>query len=236
MKKDSVFEKPLESQFTFNEEVVSVFDDMIERSVPFYRQMISLSSYFVRQNISEGGRVYDLGSSTGNTLFLIEKESDKKLELLGLDSSQAMVELSQKKASALNSSVQFVEGDVLECDFLETDAFISNFTLQFIRPLARERFVKKIYDALKPGGIFILSEKLTSEDQKLSKQMIELYHAHKKEQGYSEYEIAKKREALENVLVPYTQEENVAMLKEAGFKSVEVLFRWVNFATFFARK
>ena len=45
-----------------------------------------------------------------------------------------------------------------------------------------------------------------------------------------------KREALENVLIPYTQDENEAMLKEAGFKYSELLFRWANFALFIAYK
>jgi tRNA (cmo5U34)-methyltransferase len=114
--------------------------------------------------------------------------------------------------------------------------FVSNYTLQFIRPLHREKLVKKIYDALNEGGAFIFSEKLISSDKKLNKELIELYYAFKKSQGYSEYEIAQKREALENVLVPYTQEENIQMIKDAGFKHCEVVFRWANFATFIAIK
>ena len=43
-----------------------------------------------------------------------------------------------------------------------------------------------------------------------------------------------RREALENVLIPYTQDENVEMLKNAGFKHIEIIFRWCNFATFLA--
>ncbi|MCI5632368.1 MAG: tRNA (cmo5U34)-methyltransferase, partial [Helicobacter sp.] len=53
-------------------------------------------------------------------------------------------------------------------------------------------------------------------------------------QGYSDFEIAKKREALENVLVPYSEAENRAMLLNAGFSCVETLFAWVNFRSFVA--
>ena len=66
--------------------------------------------------------------------------------------------------------------------------------------------------------------------------MIDIYYEYKKNKGYSEYEIAQKREALENVLIPYTQDENVEMLKNAGFKHIEIIFRWCNFATFLAFK
>jgi tRNA (cmo5U34)-methyltransferase len=45
-----------------------------------------------------------------------------------------------------------------------------------------------------------------------------------------------KREALENVLVPYSEEENILMAKNAGFSHCEVLLRWANFCTFIAIK
>jgi tRNA (cmo5U34)-methyltransferase len=64
----------------------------------------------------------------------------------------------------------------------------------------------------------------------------QLYFDFKRQQGYSDFEIAQKREALENVLIPYTEEENKAMLKNAGFSTIETIFKWGNFATFIAKK
>jgi tRNA (cmo5U34)-methyltransferase len=121
-------------------------------------------------------------------------------------------------------------------DLYGAKLIISNYTLQFIRPLLREKLVKKIYDALSENGIFIFSEKVISSHKVLNKHCIDEYYAFKKNQGYSEFEIAQKREALENVLIPYTQEENLQMIKDAGFSHCEVIFKWVNFATFIAIK
>jgi tRNA (cmo5U34)-methyltransferase len=106
--------------------------------------------------------------------------------------------------------------------------------LQFIRPLVREKLIKKLADSLKKEGIFIFSEKVISHNSKLNKDLIECYYDFKKTQGYSEYEIMQKREALENVLVPYSEEENIEMALENGFSHCEVVFRWANFATFIA--
>ena len=111
-----------------------------------------------------------------------------------------------------------------------------NYTLQFIRPPKRQDFVAKIYRSLNDGGVFVFSEKLIFEDKTLSKNMIEIYEKYKLEQGYSRYEIAQKREALENVLIPYTEAENRNLALSAGFKNVECMFRWANFATFVAFK
>jgi tRNA (cmo5U34)-methyltransferase len=41
---------------------------------------------------------------------------------------------------------------------------------------------------------------------------------------------------LENVLIPYTEEENKKMILDAGFSHCETIFKWVNFATFIAIK
>ncbi len=118
----------------------------------------------------------------------------------------------------------------------EFDAIVSNYTMQFIRPQKRESLCKKIHNSLQKNGIFIMSEKLVCEDKWLDKRLIDIYHAFKAQNGYSKTEISKKREALENILIPFSQNENIAMLENAGFRAVEVVFRFGNFATFIALK
>jgi tRNA (cmo5U34)-methyltransferase len=58
----------------------------------------------------------------------------------------------------------------------------------------------------------------------------------KRRNGYDEMEISQKREALENVLIPYRVDENVELLKRSGFSEVETFFRWYNFCGFVALK
>lgn len=235
--RDEIFKDKLEKQFEFDESVVSVFDDMIDRSVPFYREQISLIAHFASLSLSEGGRVYDLGSSTGNVLFELYKSIPSHTELIGLDSSLAMIERARLKARAYEAcNIKFLHQDFLEYEFLPSKVMIASWTMQFVRPLMRERMISKIYQSLEHNGIFLMSEKMVSSDKVLDRLMIERYHQYKATQGYSQIEINQKREALENVLVPYTQEENFSMLKNAGFKSVEILFKWVNFALLIARK
>ncbi|PHR57581.1 MAG: carboxy-S-adenosyl-L-methionine synthase CmoA [Arcobacter sp.] len=236
MKTDKVFDKPIKKQFEFDEEVAVVFDDMLSRSVPFYDEAMKLTSHFASININKGEKVYDLGCSTASLLLEIERKCEVEIELIGIDNSQAMLDQASKKLHAFNSKIQLDCGDILTYDYKQAAVICSNYTLQFVRPPVRANFVKKIYDALKPGGLFIFSEKVISQDNELNKQMIDTYYNYKKAQGYSEYEIVQKREALENVLIPYTEEENLKMLKDAGFKHCDSVFKWVNFETFVARK
>jgi len=232
--KDKIFNKPIQKQFEFDEEVASVFDDMLNRSVPFYKENLKLQIDILKNFLQKGDLVIDLGSSTGT--FLIELTKKVDIKAIGLDNSPAMIKRAKNKAKAFGSKAEFIEADFLEYNLSNAKAIIANYTIQFVRPLKREKLIKKIYDSLNENGIFLMSEKLITENKKLNKIMIDIYYEYKKKMGYSEFEIAQKREALENVLIPYTMDENIEMLKNAGFKSIEVIFRWNNFASFIAFK
>jgi len=233
---DKVFTKPIKKQFEFDEEVAAVFDDMLERSVPFYKESQKITQFFVKKNLPEDGLVYDLGCSTASLLLNIHRDLDLNATLIGLDTSDAMLDQARKKCEAYGANIEVINADILEYNYKRADLFISNYTLQFIRPLMREKLIKKLANSLKKEGLFIFSEKVISHHSKLNKDLIECYYDFKKTQGYSEYEIMQKREALENVLVPYSEEENIKMALENGFSHCEIVFRWANFATFIAIK
>ncbi len=233
---DTVFTKPIKKQFEFDEEVAAVFDDMLERSVPFYKESQKITQFFALKNLEEGGVLYDLGCSTASLLLNIHRDLKVNAELVGLDNSEAMLAQARRKCEAYGVKIDVQNADILEYEYKKADVFVSNYTLQFIRPLVREELVKKIANSMKEKGVFIFSEKVISHQTKLNKDLIECYYDFKKTQGYSEYEIMQKREALENVLVPYSEEENIKMARSCGFSHCEVVFRWANFATFIAIK
>ncbi len=233
---DKVFTKPIKKQFEFDEEVAAVFDDMLERSVPFYKESQKITQFFALKNLNENGVLYDLGCSTASLLLNIHRSLEVNAELIGLDNSEAMLAQAKRKCEAYGAKIDVLNADILEYDYKDADVFISNYTLQFIRPLVREELIKKIASSLTKEGVFIFSEKVISHHSKLNKDLIECYYGFKKEQGYSEYEIMQKREALENVLVPYSEDENIKMALNCGFSHCEVVFRWANFCTFMAIK
>lgn len=237
--KDTLFNKSLNKRFCFDEKVAHVFDDMLERSIPYYHEMLNLGAYFIAQNLKENTNVnpliYDLGCSTGNFFIALNQQIQQDIELVGIDNSMPMLKKAQEKLKDFNN-VRFECMDFLEVEFKEASAFSLLFVLQFVRPMQREVLLKKIYNSLALNGVLLVGEKIMSEDRILDKQMIELYYLYKQNQGYSHNEIAFKREALENVLVPYSLKENIALLESVGFKHVEAVFKWVNFTLLAARK
>lgn len=237
MKQDNIFSEKIKKEFEFDEKVASVFDDMLSRSVPFYKEVIDICTYFIIKNINTNDTVLDLGCSTASLLIELSKKSKVELNLIGIDSSKAMLELAKKKIDAFNLNIKLLEGDILKLDFQkDCSAIVSNYTIQFVRPIYREELFKKIFDSLKSDGIFIFSEKIVTDDKILNKDIIDKYYEFKKNNGYSDFEIIQKREALENVLIPYTENENITIAKKVGFKSVNTIFKWLNFSTFIARK
>jgi len=236
MKEDKVFSRKISKKFEFDEAVASVFDDMLSRSVPFYDEVRKLIIALILSEQEAGKKVLDLGSSTAKFLLSLHSKMEVELQLKGLDNSQAMLDRAEQKCAAFGADIDLELADMLNYEYKNEDVIVANYTLQFIRPMQRIELIKKLYRGLNGKGVFIFSEKVVFKDKKLDKELIDVYYDYKKEQGYSEYEIAQKREALENVLIPFTIEENIQMCREAGFNSVDTIFQWANFVTFVAKK
>jgi len=239
-RRDQLFEeqKPIRASFTFDKAVADVFDDMVSRSVPFYEELQKCVVELTWAFAAPGSAVYDLGCSTGTTLKLLaEAITDPTIRLIGYDNSEAMLEQASMKLATCRDQVDLRLRNI-DPDVPLTDASVvlSNWTLQFIRPIQREALVRHIYESLQKGGCVLLCEKVVAEDSMLARLYVDLYHEFKRRRGYSDNEIARKREALENVLIPYRIDENLLMLKEAGFTLCDVYFRWYNWAAFIAIK
>ncbi|MBC8208754.1 MAG: carboxy-S-adenosyl-L-methionine synthase CmoA [Desulfobulbaceae bacterium] len=238
--KDTLFHvNRIDRDFVFTDRVVEVFDDMVDRSVPFYQEVIKANAQLLAAHLNSGDLVVDLGCATGTTLLqLTGLLKNLQLRFLGLDNSPAMLDKARLKAELFSKQklISFTLGDITKVNQPETGAFLLNYTLQFIRPPQRLAFVRRLHTNLRPGGVLMLSEKTIVNHSALNRHYIDIYHAFKRERGYSELEIANKREALENVLIPFSIEENKALLKEAGFSCVEVFFQWFNFSSLIAIK
>lgn len=240
-KEDKVFaiENKRIHDFKFDEKVADVFDDMVGRSVPFYDEIQKMSCALTKDFAQKNTNIYDLGCSTGTTFEMLHPTIDESIAFIGIDNSKPMLEQARKKLSHIgkNRTLKFEYADIENGYVLENASVVLMvLTLQFVRPLYREKIAKKIYDGMNKNSALIIVEKLLSADSTLNRLFIDHYYDYKRNQGYSETEIVQKREALENVLIPYRMEENVALLKDAGFKHVEDFFRWYNFSGIIAIK
>ena len=241
MSKDKLFDekRAFIHNFDFGAATANVFDDMLDRSVPFYQEIQRMMSEMCTDFAAPGTNLYDLGCSTCTTFLAIEHCIPPDVTCVGVDSSPEMLEKAKEKLTQRKFSRPFS----LECADLNmgvavqnASVVILNLTLQFVRPLSRERLIRGISGGVNEGGCLILVEKVLSANSTINRLFIKYYYEMKKRNGYTELEIAQKREALENVLIPYHFDENRKLLLDNGFKACDIFFRWYNFCGMLAIK
>jgi len=236
--RDEIYKDKVDiSKFTFDQKVVDVFDDMVLRSVPGYKQMIELIGLAGRTYPVINSNAYDLGCSTGSvTLSIASNLKSESVKIFSIDNSKEMIEQCSKNLSGTEANIEYICDDIENIQFENASLIVLNLTLQFIKPKNRSKLVKRMYDSLLPGGALIISEKTIHENEEINKSLISLHESFKRENGYSETEIAQKRKSIEDVLIPESIELHLKRLSDAGFKKPLVQMQCINFASFLAVK
>lgn len=236
---DTLFSDPLRAPgpFRFDGDVVAVFPDMIRRSVPGYETVIAMSGLLARRYAQADTTLYDLGCSLGaSTLSIRRRVAGIGCRIVGVDSSPAMIARCREIVAADDGEVpvELVEGDITRVPLADASMVVLNYTLQFLPPAQRLPLLRRVHAALRPGGILVMSEKVLFADEAVNRLNIAMHHDFKRAHGYSELEIAGKRDSLENVLVAETLETHRERLAQAGFAAAEVWFQCFNFASLIA--
>ena len=236
--RDNLFNKQSDiADFRFDQEVVKVFDDMVRRSVPGYDSMIQMIGLIARMYGQDNTNYYDLGSSTGAiTLSIALNNKSKNNQFFAIDNSKEMVEQCEKNLHNKVDNLQAICDDINQVQIKSASIVVLNLTLQFIDVNLRSNLIKKIYDGLESGGILIISEKIHFDDAVTQNQITKLHMDFKKENGYSELEIANKRQAIENVLITETKEQHLNRLRDCGFVETSCFFQCLNFVSFLSVK
>lgn len=228
--------------FVFDDQVVSVFPDMINRSVPGYSLVVPMIGLLARQYAQPGSNLYDLGCSLGAvSLAMRNAVRAEGAKIIAVDNSSDMMRQFEKRLEEENSGSSTVRVEPLLQNILDTrvenaSVVALNFTLQFIDPASRPGLLGGIAAGLNPGGVLVLSEKIHFEDPSEQALQTQWHHDFKRAQGYSDLEIARKRDALENVMKTDSMQKHKDRLEQAGFKRVYQWFQGFNFVSLVAFK
>jgi tRNA (cmo5U34)-methyltransferase len=242
MKDDNIYKTEDGSEpFRFNENVARVFPDMLQRSIPGYAASIEAIGALAARYVRPGTNCYDLGCSLGAaTLAMRQGIAEPCCRVVAVDTAPAMVKRCKEivaeddRLNGPETQVDVIEGDIRNIEFTNASMIVLNYTLQFIEPVDRDALLQRIFDGLNEGGLLLLSEKVVDEDDHMESLLVNLHHEHKRRNHYSELEIARKRAALENVLVPETVAVHRERLRRAGFSRTGVWLRYFNFVSIIA--
>jgi tRNA (cmo5U34)-methyltransferase len=242
MSEDRIFKTENGSEpFRFNEAVARVFPDMLRRSIPGYAASIEAIGSLAARYVRPGTTCYDLGCSLGAaTIAMRHGIAEPCCRVVAVDCSSAMIERCREvvaeddRLNGPETQVDVVESDIRDMTFANASMVVLNYTLQFVDPGGREELLERIHAGLNEGGILVLSEKVVDEDPQLEQLFVDLHHEHKRRHHYSALEVARKRAALENVLVPESVTAHRARLERVGFSHSAVWLRYFNFVSIIA--
>lgn len=222
-------------KWEFDAEVADSFDDMLSRSIPQYevmrRAVVDVGSRYHQP----GTHVVDLGCSRGEALATFHERLGSTASYLGVEVSEPMLEAARRRFEGTHVRVEHMD---LRTAYPSPTASVtlSVLTLQFVPIEHRLRILRDAWRHTAPGGAFILVEKVLGATADLDALMVDLYYQRKREAGYSQEDIDRKRLSLEGVLVPVSSRWNEEMLASAGFREVDCVWRWMNFAAWVAVK
>jgi tRNA (cmo5U34)-methyltransferase len=225
--------------FSFNREVAEVFEDMLVRSVPLYKESVQRQAELARRFFQPGTRIYDLGCSHGNFgVRLNALFRQTPFTLVGVDTSGPMLEKYRNRLTPPEPGrcIHLVCGAMEDISILNASVVVINLTLQFLNPVKREDLICRIFSGMVPGGVLLLMEKTVYPEPAIHQMHLDVYQQFKRENGYSDLEISQKRDALEKVLIPDTLETHFQRLHQAGFSHVHVWLKWFNFSAIMAVK
>lgn len=237
---DNIYQTPLEQvpHFRFDQAVARVFPDMIQRSVPGYAETVAMSGIIAGRYAQPNTQLYDLGCSLGAvTLAMRHAVKTADCRIIGVDNSEHMIERA-KHFVALDEGkieVELLCADILSTPITNASVTALNFVLQFIAPEKRLALLENIAQATVAGGALILSEKICFEPEEQDLQQA-LHWDFKRANGYSDLEVSQKRSAIEEVLIPETEQVHIERLKAAGFSQVIRWYQCFNFVSFLAVK
>ncbi len=242
MSRDRIFkDRGSDEPFRFDASVAEVFPDMLERSIPGYAATIEAIGSLAARFVRPGTRCYDLGCSLGAaSIAMRQAVVADGCRIIAVDNSRAMIErcaeIIAKDAGddASGTPIELVEADLRELAIDNASMVVLNYTLQFVARADRDRLLRRICAGMVDGGVLVLSEKVIDDDPEIEALLVDLYHEHKRRNDYSALEIARKRTALENVLVPESVATHRARLEAAGFRHSGVWLRYYNFVSIVA--
>lgn len=188
-----------------NETVRNFFNEKIDSYDDVHAQYMDTKAVLGDNLDKNSKNILDLGGGTGLELIhLFELYPDAHVTVI--DITENMVE--KLKTRDFADKVTTICGDFFEVDFGDNyDAVISTSALHHFKKDEKVILYKKIYDCLKDGGQFLNSD-FIAEDEEFEKEQL--------------YEIENEFDKYKHIDIPLTLEHELEVLKEVGFKDIEV--------------
>lgn len=211
------------SDWTF-EQFGGEFDTHVAAHLPGYADVQRLVSLIAAFTVPVGGKVADLGCSTGASAATISVMGrGVKFHLYDLDTS--MIEAAQARLNGVDAT--FHVGDITDgLAHRDADLTLALWVLQFISPAAWRRVLAAARSRSTPRGAILVAAKTQHADPRWEEIAVAALDDYKAQAGVSAEERAAKTASLRGVMTAAPAAAIAAELTAAGWHSPTVLWRW----------
>jgi tRNA (cmo5U34)-methyltransferase len=204
------------------------YDKRIRTFIPRYEEMLDEAARAIAPGANT---IVDLGVGTGALAARCLQQAPSA-RVTGIDADADILALAQRR---LGASARLVAANFVRADLPRADAVVASFALHHVRTRdAKRRLFCRVRAALRPRGVFVSADCYPSGvTARWARQRAE-WLAHLR-RSYSAREAAKLLDGWgdEDVYVPLDAE--CALLRQAGFSSIDVVWRREAFAVIAAR-
>jgi tRNA (cmo5U34)-methyltransferase len=179
-------------------------------------------------------RALDVGAGSGlYAAHLLARYPNASLTLI--DFSEEMLALARKRFEG-RPNTTFVLGNYATYDFTETyDIVISALSIHHLNAAEKAAFYRRVYELLTPGGEFLNADEIISPVPRLQERYLSLWFDFVAAQGVDAAGIERMRQSTQ-LDDPSTVSEQLQWLNDAGFRASDCVYRYRNFAVFYAEK
>lgn len=207
----------------FNEMSKNNYDNLINIWIPFYDELILNSLRYIPKNTSS---ILELGCGSGNLTFELKKKCNN---VSVVELSEKMLEICKKKVNGIKG----YKNDMTKIKFENNsfDVIISTLAIHHLLDVEKQKLFNKIKKWLKPGGMFIITDSMNSDNDFLDNISIEYYKKLIKENGCTQQQF----EYLENHRLNYdhitTKKNHLSWLSKCNYNSVNCIWTNILFST-----
>ena len=199
-----------------------IYDERIVNVLPFYREFHGQIIDLVMNTGVKNPNWLDTGCGTGSLACrILESRNDVKITLC--DPSEKM--LTEAKEKLAGNDIQFFNISSQQLTFdSEFDVVTAVQSHHYLQPDERRTAVEKCHQALRDNGIFITFENIRMSTDESDSIALARWARFLTNHGNSPEDVQMQLDRRGTEVFPITIEEHIKLLRECGFKSVDLLW------------
>lgn len=198
------------------------------RQVPGFHALQQMTALLLAEVVPENGRVLVLGAGGGLELKAFA-ERQPHWQLVGVDPSAEMLKLASATLGPFASRVELHEGYIDTAPAGPFDGATCLLVLHFLTAEERLRTLREIRRRLRPGAPLAIAHHSFPQTQGAKDRWLRRYAAFAIASGVPEANARNAIEAIGAKLPLLAPDDDVALLKEAGFDAIELFYAAFTF-------